>query len=154
MSEAGAVGENAGRAESLVVVGVDGSPPSVRALHWAAAYAARRGAPLEVVTAWTFPEHAAPLGVVPTVPWPEELVAQAADKLDALVAAEVPPVAGTRVRSRVERGAAGPVLVGAVAAGDLLVVGNRGRSALTEVLFGSVSDYCVRDAPCSVVVVR
>ena len=45
-----------------IVVGVDGSEPSVRALQWAARQAEWSGATLEVLTAWTFPEHPAPLG--------------------------------------------------------------------------------------------
>ncbi len=136
-----------------VVVGIDGSEPSRRALLWAADYASRLGGSLDVVTAWTFPEHAAPLGVVPAVPWPEELVPQAHRKLDELVA-EILPDAPVPVRTEVERGAAGPVLVDAAAGADLLVVGNRGRSALAGLLLGSVSEYCVRHATCSVVVVR
>ena len=45
-----------------IVVGVDGSEPSIRALQWAARQAEWSGATLEVLTAWTFPEHPAPLG--------------------------------------------------------------------------------------------
>ena len=61
-----------------IVVGVDGSEPSIRALQWAARQAEWSGATLEVLTAWTFPEHPAPLGIVVRVPWPEELMAEAA----------------------------------------------------------------------------
>ena len=51
-----------------VTVGVDGSESSIRALQWAARQAHWMGATLEVVTAWTFPEGPAPLGIV--APWP------------------------------------------------------------------------------------
>ncbi|MCU0527208.1 MAG: universal stress protein [Elainella sp. Prado103] len=37
---------------------------------------------------------------------------------------------------------------------DLIVVGQRGHSGLSELLLGSVSDYVVHHAPCSVHVVR
>ena len=40
-----------------VLVGVDGSESSIRALRWAARQAGFMGAALEVVTVWTFPEH-------------------------------------------------------------------------------------------------
>ena len=36
----------------------------------------------------------------------------------------------------------------------LLVVGARGRAAYPGMLLGSVAEYCVRNGPCPVVVVR
>jgi nucleotide-binding universal stress UspA family protein len=36
----------------------------------------------------------------------------------------------------------------------LLVVGARGRAAFPGMLLGSVAEYCVRNGPCPVVVVR
>lgn len=37
---------------------------------------------------------------------------------------------------------------------DLIVVGRWGRSGLNELLFGSVSNYVLHHAPCSVLVVE
>jgi nucleotide-binding universal stress UspA family protein len=37
---------------------------------------------------------------------------------------------------------------------DLIVMGNRGRSGLSELLLGSQSNYVMRRAPCSVLVIR
>jgi nucleotide-binding universal stress UspA family protein len=37
---------------------------------------------------------------------------------------------------------------------DLLVVGSKGHGAFTGMLIGSVSQHCVQDARCPVVVVR
>lgn len=37
---------------------------------------------------------------------------------------------------------------------DLIVVGTRGRSAIKRILLGSVANYIVRHAPCSVEIVR
>ncbi len=37
---------------------------------------------------------------------------------------------------------------------DYVVVGNRGMGPIKSALVGSVSDYIVKHAPCSVIVVR
>ena len=58
------------------------------------------------------------------------------------------------VRPRVVEGQAGPVLAEAAEGADLLVVGNRGHGGLAEALLGSVGQYCVRHAPCPVVIMR
>jgi len=137
-----------------IVVGVDGSKPSIRALQWAARQAEWSGATLEVLTAWTFPEHPAPLGIVPRVPWPEELIAEARVKLDEVIRDALPNMDPQRVIARVIRGSAVPVLLDAARDAELLVVGSRGRGAMAELLLGSVSEHCVRHAGCPVVVVR
>ena len=49
---------------------------------------------------------------------------------------------------------AGPALVTASKGADLLVVGSRGMGGFEELLVGSVGHYCMRRAPCSVVIVR
>ena len=137
-----------------IVVGVDGSDPSIRALQWAARQAAWSGATLEVLTAWNFPEHPAPLGIVVHVPWPDELIAEARLKLDEVISDSLPDIDPDRVHAQVIRGSAVPVLLEASRDADLLVVGSHGRGAMVELLLGSVSDRCVRHAGCSVVVIR
>ena len=37
---------------------------------------------------------------------------------------------------------------------DLIVIGRRGHQGLSEILLGSVSNYVVHHAPCSVLVVQ
>jgi len=140
-------------ASGRIVVGVDGSEHSLLALRWAAQEAVRTGAELDVVTAWLSPEHAAPLGVVPKVLSPDELVAEAGRKLDELVA-EVLPDTSAVVHTEVVRGEAAASLVARARGADLLVVGSRGRGLFADLLLGSVSEHCVRHAPCPVVVVR
>jgi len=137
-----------------IVVGVDGSEPSIRALQWAARQAEWSGAMLEVVTAWTFPEHPAPLGLEIHVPWPDELIAQARVKLDEVIGDALPDMDPQRIHPSVIRGSAVRVLLDAARDADLLVVGSHGRGAMAELLLGSVSERCVRHAGCSVVVIR
>ena len=136
-----------------IVVGVDGSAPSIRALQWAARQADWSGATLEVLTAWTFPEHPAPLGLESHVPWPDELIGQARVKLDEVIGDALPNIDPQRVIARVIRGSAVRVLLDAARDAELLVVGSRGRGAMAELLLGSVSEHCVRHAVCPVVVV-
>jgi len=53
-------------------------------------------------------------------------------------------------------GSAGPVLCefAREAGVDLIVLGRRGRSGLNELLLGSVSNYVLHHAPCSVLVIH
>ena len=56
-----------GNGQELVVVGVDGSAESVRALGWAARYATATGARVQALLGWHYPAAAgqAPVGVAP-----------------------------------------------------------------------------------------
>jgi nucleotide-binding universal stress UspA family protein len=136
-----------------IVVGVDGSEPSIRALQWALREAALRGAVIDVVTAWTFPDRPAPLDIVIDVPFQEELLVKARAKLNEIVDEVVPASDRARVHTDVIRGGAVTVLLEAARGADLLVVGHHGRGAIAELL-GSVSERCVRRGECPVVVVR
>ncbi len=152
--EGGVPGAESAVVPARVVVGVDGSDPSLRALQWAARHATVMRVPLEVVTAWNFPEHAAPLGIVAQVPWQEELLAQAHATLDEIVTATLGGERPERVEAKVVRGNAAAVLLEEAGASDLLVVGSKGRGAFSELVLGSVSDRSVRHARCPVVVIR
>ena len=61
---------------------------------------------------------------------------------------------GVPVSEHVVEGPAGPALLSQAADAALLVVGARGRAAFPGMLLGSVAEYCVRNGPCPVVVVR
>ncbi len=155
MSQPHAVGANGGLS-GRVVVGVDGSESSIRALRWAARQAHWMGAKLEVVTAWTFPEGPAPLGIVAHVPWPDELelMAEARARLDEVIGEVLSDNAEERVHAQMIKGSAAPVLINVARDADLLVVGSRGLGTFKELLLGSVSERCMRHASCPVAVVR
>jgi nucleotide-binding universal stress UspA family protein len=137
-----------------VVVGVDGSEYSLLGLRWAARYAVAMQVPLEVVTAWTFPEEPAPLGIEIHVPPQVDLIDQARAKLTQIIAEVVPEAQRDHVTAKVVPGHPSKVLLEETSGNDLLVVGARGRRAFEELIFGSTSDHCARHAPCPVVVVR
>jgi nucleotide-binding universal stress UspA family protein len=137
-------------AERRIVVGVDGSPPSERALDWAVAEVRRTGAALHLVSAWTFP-MALGYAFTTTV---HEVQQSAQDVIDRAVA-HVGEVAGdVTVTGETSEQAPAPALIAAAKGADLLVVGSRGLGGFRGLLIGSVSQYCTRHATCSVVVVR
>jgi nucleotide-binding universal stress UspA family protein len=136
--------------ELQILVGVDGSPSAERALDWAIGEAQGGGRALHLVTAWMYPMA---LGY-PFTATVHEVRQAALDVLDQAVAhvAEVAP--DVIVSSEAVEQEPAPALVKAARGADLLVVGSRGRGGFEGLLMGSVSLYCVRHAPCSVVVVH
>ena len=132
-----------------MVVGVDGSEYSRRALEWASDEAKRRGAILHIVCAGYGTWQTTPAWYDATS---DEQPAQAiVDDAVALVATRHPSVI-TRGESRVWPAAL--ALVEYSRSNDLLVVGARGEGGFVGLLVGSVSDECIRHADCPVVVVH
>lgn len=132
----------------VVVVGVDGSTSSRDAVRWAARQATLTGASLRAVSSWRWPNYLT--RVPPTVHLAED-TAQVLDEVlaDALVGFEE-----LSVDKRVLEGPPGPALLTQADDATLLVVGAQGRAAFPGMLLGSVAEYCVRNGPCPVVVVR
>jgi nucleotide-binding universal stress UspA family protein len=139
--------------KGTIVVGVDGSAPSVRALRWAAEEAVTRGSSLEVIHVWERPQAYAPLGVgsYPVDPGPAE---EEGEKVLYRALAEARTLApGVPLRSRLEEGAAGTVLIDAARDADLLVVGSRGLGGVRRLFLGSVSQQVAHHARCPVVII-
>lgn len=141
-----------------VVVGVDGSPAARAALEFALVEAARRDAPLRVVSAVALPEFWASYYGELVPPPPEEIVGKAREEalrlVDDVVAAGGAAARGLPIDVDVRPGRPGEVLVDAAAGAALLVVGHRGRGSVSSVLLGSVGLECVLHASCPVTVVR
>ncbi len=144
-----------------VVVGVDGSPGAGEALRWALAEARLRKVPLRVVHAWTAGANAGGYGSLgyigsfaSTGIEASDLERAAEEGLDRMISEVVGERADVDIERQVVEGGAAAVLVGASAAGDLLVVGSRGHGGFTGLLLGSVSQQCVHHAQCPVVVVH
>jgi nucleotide-binding universal stress UspA family protein len=135
-----------------IVVGVDGSEPSLRAVDWAADEAALRGAPLRLVYAslWERYEGAAlaqDFGKPSEQVMAEDIVRTAAQRArlrrsDVRISTDVLP----------EEPEYALVREGHTAAA--LVLGSRGRSGLAEMLLGSVSLAVAAHADCPVIVLR
>src|SRR5579859_2254628 len=138
-----------------VIVGVSGSPASLRALRFAAPLARSRGADLLPVIAWLPPGGERADRGQPS-PDLRRLWREAARKRlqDALAVAWGETPAGISVRPQVERGQAGRVLTGVASEqADLLIVGAGRRGVLARMVSGRVSRYCVAHARCPVVLV-
>ncbi|GGQ50673.1 universal stress protein [Couchioplanes azureus] len=137
-----------------IVVGVDGSPGSRKALNWAAAEAADHGADLVVVNVW---EHTLlpPAGNVSVseryVPDPSQRTAEDLVQVIKEELGEQPPVL---VKPQVKQGRAAKVLIDESAGADLLVVGKRGHGGFAGLVLGSVSQHVAAYANCPVTVVR
>jgi nucleotide-binding universal stress UspA family protein len=135
--------------EPRIVVGIDGSLGSARALQWALEEASIRGASVEGVYAWQYP----PVGSFIMGPThgskvvAHEVVDAATDHAERL-APDVPFKAVACFNAAV------PALLDACEGADLLVVGSRGHGRFQNALLGSVAHQCARHAGCAVVVAR
>jgi len=134
-----------------IVVGIDGSSPSLDALDWAARQADLTGSSLEVVMTWMWPSSYGWAVPVPTDFDPEEDVRRSLEAALERVRARHPDL---RIDPRVVSGHPAPVLVEASKGADLLVVGSRGHGEFVGMLIGSVSEYCTTNAHCPVLVHR
>jgi len=134
-----------------IVVGVDGSKCSLAALHWAARQAELTGSALEVITTWEWPNT---YGVVLAVPEGYDPEADARAVLDDVLKTVREDHPDLVVRPIVVRRHPAPALVEASRGADLLVVGSRGHGEFTGMLLGSVSEHCVTNAHCPVLVLR
>lgn len=138
-----------------IVVGIDGSDHSKRALEWALAEARLRAAPLSVVYAWMLPVYATGYGFAPGALIDPVAMADAAkDQLDATIDEVIGDAKDVAVERKAVEGMAAQVLVDEAAGADLLVVGSRGHGGFAGLLLGSVSQQCAHHASCPVVIIR
>lgn len=138
-----------------IVVGIDGSDNSQRALDWAVRHAVATHDALTVIAVhevmkgyWT--DQPAPIAVDDQLldnlrADVEELIAKAISRVDALEL--------TAVSVRVLNGFAAHELIEASKDAELVVVGSRGGGGFAKLLVGSVSSQVIHHAACPVVVV-
>ncbi|MEU8233292.1 universal stress protein [Actinoplanes sp. NPDC048967] len=142
------------RPTGAVVVGVDGSAQSMRALDFALEEASLRGTPLVALHAWAGTDSTE---LDRDVAAKREQWSGAAQEQRVL--AETLAGAGDRypdvlLRRQVVRGNAGSLLTDWSHTAQLVVVGDRGRGGLARLVLGSVSRHLIFHADCPTAVVR
>ena len=141
---------DAGHGRNPVVVGLDGSQPSRRALTWAVDYARCRTLRLVALHSWIPPYS--PLGLYAPPDLARQQAAMKQFLEDELAAVDESNLV-ERIERRVAEDRASAALLGASCDASLVVVGSRGRGQLSNTLLGSVSDQVSHYATSPVVVV-
>lgn len=140
-----------------IVIGLDGSDVSEKALATGSALAKRLKAPVHLVRVadlavfdWGATDAAAAFAELSNEM--EDAKAEAGAYLDRV--RENLQQDGLTVTSEVRSGLAQQELVEAVTPNDLLVVASHGRGGLQRVLLGSVAEEVARKSPAPVLIVR
>lgn len=137
-----------------VIVGVDGSVESARALAWAASEAALRGITLDIRYVMHLPVTSAPFTDSVTHAEPvTELQGYADAVLRAARGAALDREPGLTLTTTLDYGQPAAALVTAGIGADLVVLGARGLGALGAMFFGSTSTRVAARCPAPVVVV-
>jgi nucleotide-binding universal stress UspA family protein len=138
-----------------IVVGIDGSHHSIRALEWALKEGVLTQAPVTVLTVHS----------VPVSPWTgnpvllerdaedQEKLFHAAEELTQKVVSQIGESRPPSVKVRAISGFPAKDLIEASRDADLVVVGSRGAGGFAKLMMGSISSQVVEHAHCPVVVV-
>nr|WP_043720952.1 universal stress protein [Micromonospora maris] len=137
-----------------IVVGVDGSDVSRRAVEFAVQTAAFRGATVVATHAYRHPASTGPGDMQPLVYDESQLQAEEERALAESITGLTDRYPEVTIRRESVRGRAPKVLTEASRTAQLLVVGGQGRGELTGLLLGSVSRSMLHHSHCPVAVVR
>lgn len=143
---------------SKIVVGIDGSVASRKALTWAAQEAKLRNVALHVVHTWPPPYAVGGL----TARMSDKYVADtekgerrvAEDLFERELAATGIEASGVRIERELVEGPAAPTLLAAAQSAELLVIGSSRHGSLAGLVLGAVGQECAQHAPCPLVIVR
>lgn len=137
-----------------VVVGVDGSEQSRKAIDFAFRFAEQTGASVRAVLAWHDPKSVRAGDMQFPVYDVDALEEDSAAVLGEAVAGRAVDHPDVKTTEKLVHGVASKVLVDESRDAGLLVVGSRGRGPVCGLLLGSVSRAVLHDAACPVAVVR
>jgi nucleotide-binding universal stress UspA family protein len=141
-----------------ILVGTDGSPPSLESVRHAASLAKASGGELVVLCAYQ------PVDQATIERWRLDAPEEISWRLGAATAAEeaverariVAEEMGVAARLRIEHGEPADMLVtvAELEDADLVVMGNRGMTGAARFLIGSVPNNVSHHAPCDVLIVK
>ena len=142
-----------------IVVGVDGSPASAKALKWATHYAESVGHHLKIITTWDAEYVAVAIAAFGGDAPDSDSIESRHMLAASLQTKSIADVYGddalpSWVSLELIEGKASDALVRASEGAELLVVGTRGHGHIADIVLGSVSTYCVLHAHCPVTVIR
>lgn len=132
----------------LIVVGFDGSEPSLAALRWAVDEARLRRGQVQVITVWHYPPVPSSVedsGINDSFHTAKRFQDEGIQAV---------AIGGVDITGILVRGYPAPALIEASKDADILIVGSRGRGGFAGLLLGSVSTQVVHHAPCPVLIVR
>jgi nucleotide-binding universal stress UspA family protein len=142
--------EGPGAGERRIVVGVDGSESSAKALQWGAHVAVAFGAVVEAVAAWEYPAATGWASIPPE--WhPDKDMEKVLRDTVREVFGDQPPAG---LRAEVREGGSARVLLDASEGASMLVVGSRGHGGFAGLLLGSVSANVAEHASCPVLIIH
>ncbi|MGY3316924.1 universal stress protein [Arthrobacter sp. TE12232] len=133
-----------------IIVGVDGSEPSVEALRQAQRLAVPLSATVVALACWDYPpvyDGYVAVGI-------DDFDVRAGEILAEAVAKAFGPDAPANVETRLVQGHPRHVLIEESKTADMLVLGRRGHGGFGGLLLGSVSSACVAHAHCPVLIVH
>ena len=139
-----------------ILVGVDGSDGSRRALSWAVEEAEKRPARVDALWVWRSAgdDMGLELRSFPALAQLDQAQGEAGGaRIEQFVEEQATKHPSVRVDSRRVRGDPAQVLCHEAPSADLLVVGSRGHGSFADLLLGSVVTKCVHHCPGPVAVV-
>jgi nucleotide-binding universal stress UspA family protein len=136
--------------EYKIVVGVDGSSHSEKALQWAAHLGATFGAEIVAVAAWDYPASIGWASVPDEWHPDQDMEKVLKETLDSVFGDHLPATLRTVVRE----GGAAKVLLDESKGATMLIVGSRGHGGFAGLLLGSVSTNVAEHAGCPVLVIH
>jgi universal stress protein A len=137
-----------------ILVPIDFSPPSIKALRYAVGFAEQMGATIYLVHVLEEPAFIHDIETFPLAIPKRELVHGARGELLKLAKSQIDGLVPVKTRVRTGKPFREIVALARQTASDLIIIATHGRTGLSRMLLGSTAELVVRHAPCPVFVIR